>query len=159
MTKLMTNTTVSQRTQDSLDTEKDCVFCSYSRHLSNSFSYGSELALLEGMKWESREASLLLTEPSLPSGTGHFPGRWKIWLIRELNQHLRLAAWALHLASLTAKCSPIFYALPLPPAAFFFLNLLAWSLTFPTHSFCVSYTRLLQFPSPSLHSDQFQSVS
>lgn len=110
-------------------------FLSWVRDDSNSFSYGSELALREGMKWESREASLLLTEPSLPSGTGHFPGRWKIRLIRELNQHLLLAAWALHLASLTAKCSPpISYTLPLPPAAFFFLNLLAWSLTFPTHS-------------------------
>lgn len=136
-------------------------FLSCVRDHSSSFSLpvltqGSELALHGGMKWESREASFLLTEPCLPTGTEHFPGRWKIWLIRKLNQHLLLAAWALHLASLTAKCSPTTsHTLPLPPAAFLFPDLLAWSLTFHTHSHvvcpiqdCFSFLLLL-FPMTS----------
>lgn len=113
-------------------------FLSCVRDRSSSCSCGSRLALHGGMKWESREASLLLTEPCLPSGTGHSPGRSKIWLIRKPNQHSLLAVWALHGVSSTAKRSPpISYTLPLPPAAFSFLDLLAWSLTFPTHSHIV----------------------
>lgn len=61
---------------------------------SSSFSYSSELALHGNRKSERREASLLLTELFLPSGTGQFPGSWKVWLTKKLNQHLLLAGWA-----------------------------------------------------------------
>lgn len=61
---------------------------------SSSFSCSSELALHGNNKSERREVSLLLTELFLPSGTGKFPGSWKVWLTRKLNQHLLLAAWA-----------------------------------------------------------------
>jgi len=71
--------------------------------------------------------------------------------------NFQLLPEALLLASLSAKCSPpISCNLPLPPAAFFFPDLLVWSLTCPTHR--LSCIRLLQFP-PSLLHDQFGSVS
>lgn len=69
-------------------------FLSSVRDHSSLFSYGSKLALRGDRKPESREASLLLAEPCLPRGTGQFPGSWKVWLTRKMNQHLLLDAWA-----------------------------------------------------------------